>query len=344
MTFMVNARTEEWGRLVYDLESDEFEAHVLDDRASIHISRPISVGCLLTGKCNLKCAFCYGNDESLPREEVGTGDWARIFRHLRSWGVMRVDLSGGEPTMRKDLAAIAESAVQAGLNVIVSANGMIVKTHADLDRFSAVRWHVSMDSGLPEVHENSRILGTLRPSTGSFEKTTDFMLLCREKNLRVRALTSLGAHNMHQLFALGEHLALIGVREWNLSRIVRAGRAQQEYERLWHLDEEYVLEQVHELRSAFSFIRIRYSNRADQHGYFLLVLPDGSLATQCTDGRDKVILGNTLGMSLPDLQSHPEFRLDEHGSKWIAARLGWQPWYADVALGSWDAATDSNRF
>jgi hypothetical protein len=188
-----------------------------------------------------------------------------------------------------------------------------------------VRWHVSLDSGLPEVHENSRILRTLRPSAGSFEKTTDFILLCLEKDLRVRALTSLGAHNMHQLLALGEHLALIGVREWNLSRIVR-----------WHLDEEYVLEQVHELRSAFPFIRIRYSNRADQHGYFLLVLPDGSLATQRTDGRDKVILGNSLRMSLPDLQSHPEFRLDEHRSKWIAARLGWQPWYADVALGSWD--------
>lgn len=331
---MITARTEEWGRIVYDQETDEFHAHILDDAADVRVSRPISVGCLLTGKCNLNCAFCYGNDESLPDKEIGAGDWARIFRHLGSWGVMRVDLSGGEPTMRKDLADIAESAVQADLNVILSTNGLVLKKLADLDRFPAIRWHVSMDSGLPDVHQNSRILRTLRPSTGSFKKTTDFILHCLDTNRKVRVLTSLGAHNMHQLFALGEHLALIGVREWNLSKILRAGRAQREYDRLWHLDEQYVLEQIHHLRSAFPFIRIRYSNRADQNGYFLLVLPDGSLATQHTDGRDKVILGNTLGMPLADLQSHPEFALKEHARKWIAARLGWQPCYPDIALGS----------
>jgi MoaA/NifB/PqqE/SkfB family radical SAM enzyme len=73
----------------------------------------------------------------------------------------------------------------------------------------------------------------LTPSKGSFEKTTDFILSCLERSERVRVLTSLGAHNTNQLFALGEHLALIGVPEWNISTVLRAGRAQCDYERLW---------------------------------------------------------------------------------------------------------------
>jgi hypothetical protein len=117
-------------------------------------------------------------------------------------------------------------------------------------------------------------------------------------------LTCIGQHNTDALFALGEHLALIGVRDWNISRILRAGRAHRDYARLWETSDQAALDQVCDLRSAFPFIRIRYSNRTTQDGYFLLVLPDGSLATQYTDGRDKVRLGSALGMSLAQLQNH----------------------------------------
>jgi hypothetical protein len=111
------------------------------------------------------------------------------------------------------------------------------------------------------------------------------------------------------------------VTDWNISRILRAGRAQAEYENRWETANASLLMQVRDLSAALSFIRIRYSDRTDQNGYFLLVLPDGTLATQYTDGRDKVPLGNPLEMSLSDLQSHPSFDLPGHGRKWIAAQL-----------------------
>jgi hypothetical protein len=96
------------------------------------------------------------------------------------------------------------------------------------------------------------------------------------------------------------------------------------------------LEQIQDLRSAFPFIRIRYSNRTEQSGYFLLVLPDGSLATQHVDGADKVILGNPLRLTLEDLRNNPKFNLREHGRKWISAEFGWQPFHPDVDPMLWD--------
>jgi hypothetical protein len=73
------------------------------------------------------------------------------------------------------------------------------------------------------------------------------------------------------------------------------------------------------MRKAYRWMRIRYSNRITQDGYFLLVLPDGTLATQYTDGRDKVILGRVMDMTLADIQEHPRFDLLQHGRKWLAA-------------------------
>jgi MoaA/NifB/PqqE/SkfB family radical SAM enzyme len=323
MIASVVSRDENWGRVVYHPGSDEFEGHVFDEASNVCIGRPISAGCLVTGRCDLKCAFCYGNDEALPKEDIAVEEWRKIFEHMRAWGLMRVDLSGGEPTLRHDLPQIAQAAVDAGLNVVISTNGRRLCEKGPVE-FPRIRWHVSMDSGFAEIHESSRLLRSLKASEGSFERTSKFIRKCLQEDLTVRVMTCLGHHNVDGLFALGEHLALLGVGEWNISRILRAGRAQPSYSEYFSVSEDYVLEQIHDLREAFPFMRIRYSNRTNQDGYFLLVLPDGSLATQYTDGRDKVVLGKVLQIELNALQNHPDFNLDKHGRKWIFANLGWQ--------------------
>lgn len=321
---METVREESWGVIKYDREFDEFEAHVCDETRDIVIDRPLSAGCLVTGRCNLRCAFCYGNDESLPKEELSSEEWKRIFLRLKSWGLMRVDLSGGEPTIRKDISAIAESAMSAGINVVLSTNGLLLHEKGPERLPTGIRIHVSLDSGFADVHGASRLLRSFKPSPQSFEQTGQFIRKCVEQKFRLRVLTCVGTHNCEGLFQLGEYLAYLGVKEWNISRILPAGRAQTDYDKRWKVEDEAIQEQVSNMRHAFRWITIRYSSRVEQDGYFLLVLPDGSLATQYTDGRDKVVLGKVLEMSLADLHRHEQFNLHLHASKWIAATLGCQ--------------------
>jgi MoaA/NifB/PqqE/SkfB family radical SAM enzyme len=237
---------------------------------------------------------------------------------------MRVDISGGEPTLRRDLVEIAREAIGTGLQVVISTNGLPLASKG-VSGFPHVRWHVSLDSGLHEIHERRRLLPILAPSTNSLEKASTFISRCIDAGSVVRVLTCVGRDNEDALFSLGEHLVFLGVRDWNISRVIRAGRAQQDYLQRWEILDESVQEQVRNLRCAFPFIRIRYSNRTQQDGYFLLVLPDGSLATQYTDERDKVILGTALDLSLDDLRNDARFNLQAHGEKWIAATLDCQP-------------------
>jgi MoaA/NifB/PqqE/SkfB family radical SAM enzyme len=311
-------RGEAWGQLLYDPMADEFEAHLASDGQDVRVNRPISVGCLVTGRCNLKCHFCYGNKEALPRKEMTTQEWEVCFRRLREWGVMRVDVSGGEPTIRPDLPEILHSAVAAGLNVVLSTNGQLRKAEGAYGFPQGVRIHVSMDSGTAAVHEASRMLLSGRPSASSFSDTSTFIRKCLEQGVKTRVMTCIGPHNQYDLLELAEHIALLGVEDWSLSRVLPAGRAGQDYSARWAVDDEHVLEQVRTIQDSFPWITTRFSNRTQQEGYFLLLLPDGTLATQFTDQRDKVSLGNLKEMNLDDLLHSEVFDLRKHSEKWIA--------------------------
>lgn len=321
---MARKRDESWGQLVYDPIIDEFEARAGGPISLIGIDRPISAGCIVTGRCNLKCQYCYGNDESLPKQEISVDEWAAIFRQLRSWGLMRVDLSGGEPTIRRDIFEIAESALESGLDVVVSTNGMPLAKRGLSLLPSGIRLHISIDSGFSDIHEASRVRRNLLPSTGSLNDVTGLARSAVEAGYRVRILTCIGRHNSRGLIELGECLALAGIGEWNISRILAAGRAQLHDRRRWEVNDRAVLQEVHDIRSSYPWMHVRYSNRTKQDGYFLLVLPDGSLATQYTDERDKVVLGRIESMTLEDLRKHPDFDLSLHARKWIAATTEYQ--------------------
>jgi MoaA/NifB/PqqE/SkfB family radical SAM enzyme len=328
---MDTERQESWGKIKYDIELDEFEAHVCNENTSMTVDRPLSAGCLVTGRCNLSCKFCYGNDESLPTEELPSEEWKQIFVQLKTWGLLRVDLSGGEPTLRRDISTIATHALDAGLNVVVSTNGLLHR-NGPIQLPKLTRIHVSLDSGFADVHEASRILRSLRPSAQSFGKTSHFIRKCLDQGYRVRALTCVGPHNCQGLFQLGEHLASIGVKEWNISRILPAGRAKANFAHNWNVNDNLILEQISSIRYAFRWMRVRYSNRIEQNGFFLLVLPNGTLATQYTDKRDKFIMGRVRDMTLDDLRAHPQFDLACHARKWIGSIIGCQDGHSHKAV------------
>ena len=58
--------------------------------------------------CNERCSFCYYL-EDIVRGTTADADTEEVKRRLRvgrKWGKVRVDLTGGEPTIRKDLEEI----------------------------------------------------------------------------------------------------------------------------------------------------------------------------------------------------------------------------------------------
>ncbi len=77
----------------------------------------------LTHRCPLQCPYC-SNPLELERAnvELSAAEWGETFRRAAQIGALQLHLSGGEPTLRRDLEEILRQAVAAGLytNLITS--------------------------------------------------------------------------------------------------------------------------------------------------------------------------------------------------------------------------------
>ena len=94
----------------------------LVDRQQRHV-RYLRVS--LTDRCNYRCTYCmppeappYG-----PRADVLTlEEVQRLVSAFATWGVQRVRLTGGEPTIRRGLVGLVE-AISAQVEVVMTTNG-----------------------------------------------------------------------------------------------------------------------------------------------------------------------------------------------------------------------------
>jgi GTP 3',8-cyclase len=110
--------------------------------------------------CNFRCSYCLpngfqarpGRPTSLSREEI-----ARLLQGFASVGLRKLRLTGGEPSLRRDLPElIASAAAVGGIETIgLTTNG----THLDRrERFLAITGHDRLDEILRGI-ERARTLG-----------------------------------------------------------------------------------------------------------------------------------------------------------------------------------------
>ena len=68
---------------------------------------PIGMLAELTHRCPLQCPYCSNPVELLKaNRELDTETWLGLFDQAADLGVLQVHLSGGEPTLRRDLEAL----------------------------------------------------------------------------------------------------------------------------------------------------------------------------------------------------------------------------------------------
>jgi GTP 3',8-cyclase len=114
----------------------------------------------LTDRCNMRCTYCMPSAgiEHVPRSEVlSLEEVVRMVRSFAAWGVERVRLTGGEPTLRRDLAWLVgqlRSITTVGgepLEVVMTSNGALLERLAAPLRAAGLGGlTVSLDSLVPE--------------------------------------------------------------------------------------------------------------------------------------------------------------------------------------------------
>jgi MoaA/NifB/PqqE/SkfB family radical SAM enzyme len=87
--------------------------------------RPLYAGLNVTDNCNMRCIMC-NSWRSHSADELTTDEWKGVIRQLRDAGVRYAGFAGGEPLLRKDLAALIAHAARLGLHTEVTTSGYLL--------------------------------------------------------------------------------------------------------------------------------------------------------------------------------------------------------------------------
>jgi MoaA/NifB/PqqE/SkfB family radical SAM enzyme len=154
--------------------------HLYDDGTAW---APLAVTLELTYLCDLRCKMCslvQGNmvtrqgqrqspelrepDGSL-RREVSTQEYLAIIRQIGQAGVQSVTLTGGEPTLRRDITTLVAALKQYPLHLSLISNGSgKPAVYRELIRLGLDSITISVD-GTRDVHDH------VRGKPGSFDRT-----------------------------------------------------------------------------------------------------------------------------------------------------------------------------
>ncbi|AFD26383.1 GTP 3',8-cyclase MoaA [Deinococcus gobiensis] len=123
----------------------------------------------VTDRCNLRCTYCmpaevFGADYAfLPRAELlSFEEIERLARAFVELGVRKLRLTGGEPTLRRDLPDLVARLARIGgvQDIAMTTNGLLLpRFAADLKAAGLDRVTVSIDSLDPEVFGRMNGLG-----------------------------------------------------------------------------------------------------------------------------------------------------------------------------------------
>jgi pyrroloquinoline quinone biosynthesis protein E len=159
--------------------------------------RPMSLLAELTYRCVLQCPYCSNPlryADSRYREELTTEEWQRVLTEARKLGVIQLALSGGEPTLRRDLLAIIESAGRLGLYSTLVTAGTLIP-----DEKLAAYKQAGLDHVQISLQGANREVSDLIAGTESFEEKIAAMRRVRSHGFPLTVNVVLHRLNLHQV-------------------------------------------------------------------------------------------------------------------------------------------------
>lgn len=185
---------------------------------------PRDVSIAITGKCNLKCRYCFYADEMVALKDLATEDWLNFFKQLGDANVMKVTLTGGEVFSRRDLFELIDGVIANRMRYSLLSNGTLI-TEKVIQQFDVGKRRtrldsiqISIDGSCADIHNKSR--------PDSFDRAIRGLRLLKEAGLPATVRVTLNSHNLHDLENIA-HLLLedIGLPTFSTNEAMPIGAA-----------------------------------------------------------------------------------------------------------------------
>ena len=160
------------------------------------VGAPLALLAELSHRCPLRCPYC-SNPLELERAgaELDTATWQRIFSEAAALGVLQVHFSGGEPLVRRDLAALVRHANGVGLYGNLITSGVLLDRERLQELVEAGLEHVQLSVQDTEAESADRIAGL----AGAHQKKLAVARLVREAGLPLTLNAVVHRQNLERL-------------------------------------------------------------------------------------------------------------------------------------------------
>lgn len=186
---------------------------------------PVLAEIALTYRCQNRCTFCYASAPDRGRKvpTMSTTEVKGVMDKIVDQAhVPSLSFTGGEPTVRRDLAELVAYGRSRGMWMNLITNGIrcarpeFVKALAEAGLDSA---QVSLEAGDAPTHDH--VVGR----AGAFERTVQGIRNLREAGIRVHTNTTINRHNRDALHGLVDLVTALGSEHLSMNMVIRTGDA-----------------------------------------------------------------------------------------------------------------------
>jgi MoaA/NifB/PqqE/SkfB family radical SAM enzyme len=164
--------------------------------------QPAEVSLEITRLCNLRCLHCYNDSGHRDAAELGDQEKLALVDYLGRWGVRRISITGGEPTLDRTFASLLSLGQEYNITIKVTTNGWELPAALlrAIEEGTVVHVNLSLDGADEATHD------AFRGRHGSFSRVLRSMRTlteCRPRALQLNAsIHNISVHQMEALAGL----------------------------------------------------------------------------------------------------------------------------------------------
>ncbi len=178
----------------------------------------------ITDACNLRCIHCEADSGTRDPDELTLREMLALAEELVEAGCTSVNLTGGEPLLRKDWPALASRLTELGVAVTVITNGLLVDGDSIQQMLDCGVKGVSVSlDGDRDVHDTIRISPS-RNAPSSYDATIRAIERLTASPLKTAVITQVHRHNTGDLGRMHDQLAGLGIDAWQVQIAMPLGR------------------------------------------------------------------------------------------------------------------------
>jgi radical SAM protein with 4Fe4S-binding SPASM domain len=133
----------------------------------------------LTYRCSLNCIHCYCKGSDKKNDELDTKEWQEILTLIQKEGCLYLDISGGDPLIRKDFLQIYSYAKKKGFIINIFTNGQLLNQEI-LDyfgKFPPYSIEITLNGITEATYESITMI------SGSFNKVMASLIQIKKRNI-----------------------------------------------------------------------------------------------------------------------------------------------------------------